>query len=367
MSFRAPCRPAVAGLFVLTFGLLAACLQADAVPPSSSGFRDGLPLDTFHLGGTNTLTIDFVAFPASANPGSPFFCRLTNGVTRVGAVPYAFRLSRNVLSQGQVKALQAAHLPELAWLPTEASAYPDHRMDWGDDRPAMHFNHYMRMHLVNWLNRQKGFHDAYRFDADGQWQLWEVAESWQLDGRTNRYRHKDCFYFLPSLDEFHKAVYWDPVRRRYWKYPFGSDQPPRAVPRGQAPGTLVVGQAYDLGPAPIDQAGGATLNGLRGIGNVWNALETSISLVNRGTSNDDWIMVRGSKWWFKAGACRADRFDFERPLGYRRSKPPYGDPVNDSNGVRLASRMPSGRGRRRPDRVGDGGRRPAPRSGSNHS
>ena len=40
---------------------------------------------------------------------------------------------------------------------------------------------------------------------------------------ANLYRNKLAIYFLPSLDEWHKAAYYDPAAGVYYDYPTGSD------------------------------------------------------------------------------------------------------------------------------------------------
>jgi len=50
--------------------------------------------------------------------------------------------------------------------------------------------------------------------------LWTTEEAWQLGGE-NLSRHKDTHYFLPSMDEWYKAAYYDPSAVSYFDYPYG--------------------------------------------------------------------------------------------------------------------------------------------------
>ena len=71
---------------------------------------------------------------------------------------------------------------------------------------------------------------------------------------ANPFRNSQAQYFLPNVDEWYKAAYYDPTSGVYFDYPTGSDSAPTAVASGTAAGTAV----YDaqVGPADITLAGG---------------------------------------------------------------------------------------------------------------
>ena len=75
--------------------------------------------------------------------------------------------------------------------------------------------------FVNWLNTSQGYQAAYNFTTSGvndNIALWSPAEAWQQGGE-NLFRHKDAHYWLPSMDEWYKAAYYDPENETYGKYP----------------------------------------------------------------------------------------------------------------------------------------------------
>ena len=80
---------------------------------------------------------------------------------------------------------------------------------------------------MNWLNTSTGRTPAYKFDEQGEFQLWEPSDpGYNAD---NRFRNSRAFYFLPSRDEWHKAAYYDPMTDRYFDYPTGSDTVPDGI------------------------------------------------------------------------------------------------------------------------------------------
>jgi hypothetical protein len=77
---------------------------------------------------------------------------------------------------------------------------------------------------------------------------------------NNKYRNSQAECFLPSVDEWYKAAYFDPSGGGVsYDYPTGSNSEPAAVASGTAAGTAVYGQEpppFDWGPADITLAGG---------------------------------------------------------------------------------------------------------------
>ncbi len=96
----------------------------------------------------------------------------------------------------------------------------------GPNKPATDVSWNEAARFVNWLNTSRGYQAAYNFTTDGvndNIALWSSAEAWQLGGE-NRFRHKDAHYWLPSMDEWYKAAYYDPVSGTYFDYPTSDDQ-----------------------------------------------------------------------------------------------------------------------------------------------
>ena len=102
---------------------------------------------------------------------------------------------------------------------------------------------------------------------------------------NNLYRNSEAYYFLPSVDEWYKAAYYDPNGNGgsgvYFSYPTGSDTVPTPVASGTAANTAVYGQSFFKVPADITQAGGLSPYGTMGQGgNVMEWEETDLDLVN---------------------------------------------------------------------------------------
>ena len=155
--------------------------------------------------------------------------------------------------------------------------------------------------------------------------LWSSAEAWQLGGE-NLFRHKDAHYWLPSMDEWYKAAYYDPVNETYGKYPTSDGSEPTPVTGGTADKTAVYSQSYSQGPANITQAGGLSAYGIMGLGgNVHEWEETEWDLLNDSVSSPRG--VRGGFW---------DDFSFFLSSSYRINS---GSPGIEDNfvGFRVAS------------------------------
>jgi hypothetical protein len=156
------------------------------------------------------------------------------------------------------------------------------------------------------LNTSQGFQPAYKFstqpgglgyDPDSQNQLWSPGDI-GYDG-ANRYRNSLARYFLPTVDELHKAAYYDPAMNAgaggYWDFPTGSDTAPTPVASGTAAATAVYGQSSSQGPADITAAGGLSPYGVMAIGgNVYEMEETEsdfgndLSSTRRGARGGSW-------------------------------------------------------------------------------
>jgi formylglycine-generating enzyme required for sulfatase activity len=116
---------------------------------------------------------------------------------------------------------------------------------------------------------------------------------------NNLYRNSDAFYFLPTLSEWHKAAYYDPLAGTYYDYPTGSD----AVPDGidSAGDTMFEAVFFEgglnSGPNEISDVGLPSPYGTFGQGgNVMEWEETSVDLLNN--SPTEGRGIRGGTWGF---------------------------------------------------------------------
>ena len=77
--------------------------------------------------------------------------------------------------------------------------------------------------FVNWLNTSSGGTAAYKFSGT-TFQLWDAGDTLDYDS-SNPYRSRRAKYCLPSVDEWYKAAYYDPVSDTYSDYATGGDVP----------------------------------------------------------------------------------------------------------------------------------------------
>ena len=232
--------------------------------------------DTF--GSSDQLEIDFVLVgdPGNANDRTGY-------PATVGKVEYKYRISKYEISEAMI---------DLANVEGGLGLTHDNR---GPNQPATSISWLEAATFINWLNTSQGHQAAYNFDGTGNFQLWSSAEAWQ-DGGENRFRHKDTVYFLPSMDEWYKAAYYDPTNGVYYDYPTGSNIVPSAVADGTAANTAVYNQSFDDVPADITQAGGLSPYGTMGQGgNVAEWEETEFDFSNNTPSLGRGI--RGGNWF----------------------------------------------------------------------
>ena len=232
--------------------------------------------------GANTFSIDFVEI---GNPGNDADSR---GVPNpVGSVSYVFNLGKYEISRDQIEKANAAGALSISL--NDMTGVQGN----GINSPATGLSWFEAARFVNYLNTSKGYQAAYNFDGSGNFQLWGAG---QYSG-TNQYRHKDAFYFLPTVHEWYKAAYYDPNKvggAGYWNFPTGSDSEPNAVSGGTTEGTAVYSQP---GPADITNAGGLSPYGTMAQGgNVWEWLDTAYDGSN--DSETEIRELRGGNWGY---------------------------------------------------------------------
>jgi len=238
--------------------------------------------DTFGSG-LNTFNIDFVNI---GNPGNA--ADTTGDPNPAGKVDYFYRIGTYEISEDMITKANT-----LGGLGITKDAR-------GADKPATSVCWDEAARFVNWLNTSKGFSPAYKFAqqpgdngyfADAFIQLWTPSDAGY--NPNNLYRNSQAHYFLPSVDEWYKAAFYDPASGMYYDYPTGSNSAPTPVASGTATGTAVYGA--QTGPANITLAGGLSPYGTMGQGgNVYERDETDYDLVNDSSTSDRG--VRGGYW-----------------------------------------------------------------------
>jgi formylglycine-generating enzyme required for sulfatase activity len=233
--------------------------------------------DTFGSG-ANSFEIEFVTI---GNPGNP--PDTTDRPVTDGAVPYIYRIGKYEISEQMID--KANTLGGLG-ITTDTR---------GPEKPATSVSWFEAARFVNWLNTSSGSTPAYKFDNAGNFQLWQPTDSGYNE--ANLYRNSLAKYFLPSLDEWHKAAYYDPVSGNYYDYPTGSDSVPDGIDLvGDANFEAVfLDGANQLGPNDITNVG--VLSPYATVGQGGNVREwLEIAFDRRNTMADKQRMMRGGAW-----------------------------------------------------------------------
>jgi formylglycine-generating enzyme required for sulfatase activity len=230
--------------------------------------------DTFGSG-ANSFSIDFVTI------GDPGNTSDSSGLS-AGAVPYSYRMGKYEISEemiGKANALGSLHIS------TDTRA---------PDRAATSIAWYEAANFVNWLNTSTGSFPAYKFGEFGP-QLWGPADVGY--DANNRFRNKLAKYFLPSIDEWHKAAYYNPATGTYFAYPTASNAIPDGLDTVGDPNfdAVFYDGFLDVWPHAINNVGVLSPYGTAGQGgNVAEWEETSFDRINDNPTENR--AIRGGSW-----------------------------------------------------------------------
>ncbi len=226
--------------------------------------------------GANAFDIDFVTIGNPNNSDD-----ITGNPNPAGKVEYTYRMGQFEISEDMVNKANALGGLGLT------------HDNNGANKPATSMTWYEAAHFINWLNTDNGGSPAYKFDSGGFFQLWQSGDAGY--NSANPYRNTEAGYYLPSMDEWYKAAYFDSTTNSYGDYPSADGSQPTAVGSGAAANTAVYDQPFAAGPADILLAGGMSPSGTVGQGgNVWEWEETDYDLMN-GSGLDD-RGFRGGSW-----------------------------------------------------------------------
>jgi hypothetical protein len=255
--------------------------------------------DVFGAGG-NQFQIEFVTVGDPGNSPNP-------NQLDLGQVNYEYRIAKFEISRDMISKANTAGALGLAM--ADMSSLGGN----GNNRPATGLSWNEAARFVNWLNTSSGFAAAYKFNnqpGDAGYNTNDDLVLWTTSdvgfNSANPYRNSLAKYFLPSIDEWHKAAYHDPTITgtpdTYWEYATRSNDIPSAVGFGNNPNAneAVYSQLATQGPADIDNAGGLSYWGTMGQGgNVfeWNESATPFPFFNPPSiAPDTPRIVRGGSW-----------------------------------------------------------------------
>ena len=237
--------------------------------------------------GVDQFSMDFVLIGSPGNPDDS-----TGAPNPVGSVGYSFQMGTYEVSRDMI--VKANALGGLGITLSDMTGFGGN----GSDKPATGVSWNEAARFVNWLNTSSGGYAAYKFTTSGvndNIALWTAADVLDYDP-LNPFRSKRSNYVLPSVDEWYKAAFYNPITASYSDFANGLDTAPTPVASGTASGTAVYQQDPSQGPADITQAGGLSPFGVMGLGgNVLEWNETSSFASN--TFAPSPRIVRGGMWF----------------------------------------------------------------------
>lgn len=230
--------------------------------------------------GANAFDMEFVTIGNAGNADDT-----TGSPNPAGSVAYEYRMGKFEVSEDMIEKFNASQALQIT------------KRTRGTNKPATSVSWNEAARFTNWLNTSTGGFAAYNFTTSGvndNITPWTAADVLDFDA-SNPYRSLRTNYVLPSMDEWYKAAYYNPLTSTYSNFPNGLDTAPTAVANGTAANTAVYNQTFAQGPADVTEAGGLSPYGIMGLGgNVWEWQETGDSLNN--SSGSSARGIRGGSW-----------------------------------------------------------------------
>ena len=280
--------------------------------------------------GANMFDIEFLTIGNPGNPGDT-----TGKPNPAGSVGYDYGIGKFEISGQMID--KANSEGELG---IEHSFIPH-----GPDAAANFVSWYEAARFVNWLNTNTGHHSAYKFavqpgqigySATAPNELWTITDAGY--DPTNLFRNSLARYFLPSVHEWYKAAYYDPISGVYYDYPTGSDSAPDGIdfvgdPNFEAVFKEFYSTSSPPGPYDITNVGLLSPYGTAGQGgNVQEWTETEYDLTNDDTS--------AYSFRFAPGGDFANSAELLTPSGWYSL---FATDRFDNVGFRVASKIPEPR------------------------
>ncbi|MGC6448527.1 MAG: SUMF1/EgtB/PvdO family nonheme iron enzyme [Rubripirellula sp.] len=248
--------------------------------------------------GSNSFNIEFVAIGDAGNAADTGSGFEDVGISP-GAVPYEYQIGKYEISREMIEAYNTIYGQANSQVITVQTrdgemSYAAQFIDeaWARAEAAGGISWNEAARFVNWLNTSQGHSAAYKFESDGvndDISVWSETDAGY--DSNNPFRNSNAIYVLPTLDEWHKAAYFDPATDSWRAYATLDGTAPSQVPFSDEDrtgsglahyywgGTEDNTAAVDLQPypamTPITLAGGLNAFGVMGMaGNVYEQIES---------------------------------------------------------------------------------------------
>jgi len=110
--------------------------------------------------------------------------------------------------------------------------------------PVVYVSFYDALRFANWLNNGQG-------NASTETGAYTLLGGTSVPSNDNVTRNAGATVFLPSVDEWYKAAYFNPISGSYFAYPYGTSTPTVCAAPGPTPNTAncnnVVGKVTPVG------------------------------------------------------------------------------------------------------------------------
>ncbi len=288
-----------------------------------------------HAGPTPSYGIDFVTIgdpgnrPVNQEEGPRFFPPYATEPISVGRVNYRYRMARTEMSVGKWLEFVNAYAPYYDG-PTNWSEFTsdwivfdnqsnEYRAIAGAENYAADMGWRYAARYANWLHNGKtldqgafesGAYDTSTFGRNDDGTLTDQLE-----------RSPGARFWIPNLDEWTKAMHWDPGMNNgdggYWRYPHSSNLEPVVGAPGEGETNAGSGDFYDVGAYSDVMSPWGLLDGSGGL-SEW--LESTQSEYTRSRRGSSWSF---DQWW--------DQIDIIADS----------NPQSSVGGLRLVSSIPS--------------------------
>jgi Sulfatase-modifying factor enzyme 1 len=291
---------------------------------------------TAHAGPTPSYGLDFVTIgdPGNRNvnidEGRRFFPPYASEGFTVGQVNYRYRMARTELTVGKWLEFVNSYAPyydgpvndssftsQWIWFDNQTGQYSAVA---GSENYAADMSWRYAARYANWLHNNKGLDQA-SFES-GAYDTSTFGRDGDGNYTDQRERSPGARFWIPNLDEWTKAMHWDPGMNNgeggYWRYPHSSNLEPVVGPPGQGETNAATGQFYDVGAYADVMSPWGLFDGSGGE-REWVEAEVSES---------GWRYLKGTSWALGGSFDEIDRVGFTPP-------------VEASGGLRLVSVIPS--------------------------